>query len=267
MAVAFALAQGHSLHQLTTFVTAFDGVALALVGGLLLTMPLFAIVARNRTIDPDVARRSRTLLLGRWVRDWLMWVIGPIERAMIRTGVSPDALNYLGVFFGLIAGVAFATGMLAAAGWSILLGGVVDVFDGRVARARGISSQYGAFADSTFDRFSESFTFLGLIVFFTNWPLLELATAAALGGSLLVSYTRARGEAVGVSNTSGVMQRAERLVLLGLGAILDPVITTRAGWNPGTLLAVIVSLIAVGSWGTAIYRTAAIGNELRNRKH
>ncbi len=247
--------------------TAFDVVALALIGGLLLTMPIFAVVARNRTIDPDVARRSRTLLLGRWVRDWLMWVIGPIERAMIRTGVSPDALNYLGVFFGLIAGVAFATGMLAAAGWSILLGGVVDVFDGRVARARGISSQYGAFADSTFDRFSESFTFLGLIVFFTNWPLLELATAAALGGSLLVSYTRARGEAVGVSNTSGVMQRAERLVLLGLGAILDPVITTRAGWNPGTLLAVIVSLIAVGSWGTAIYRTAAIGNELRNRKH
>jgi hypothetical protein len=61
------------------------------------------------------------------------------------------------------------------------------------------------------------------------------------------------------------MQRAERLVLLGLGAILDPVITTRAGWNPGTLLAVIVSLIAVGSWGTAIYRTAAIGKELRKR--
>ncbi|MFN2601930.1 MAG: CDP-alcohol phosphatidyltransferase family protein [Gemmatimonadaceae bacterium] len=243
--------------------TAFDVVALALLGGLLLTMPVFAVVARNRTIDPDVARRSRTILLGRWVRDWLMWVIGPFERAMVRSGVSPDALNYLGVFFGLIAGVAFATGMLAAAGWSILLGGVADVFDGRVARARGVSSQYGAFADSTLDRFSESFTFLGLIVFFASWQLVELATAAALSGSLLVSYTRARGEAVGVSTTSGVMQRAERLVLLGLGAILDPVITSRAGWNPGALLALIVSLIAVGSWGTAVYRTAAIGSALR----
>ena len=245
--------------------TAFDVVAIALIGGLLLTMPVFAVVARNRTIDPDVARRSRTILLGRWIRDWLMWLIAPIERALIRTGVSPDTLNYLGVFFGLISGVAFAMGMLSAAGWSILLGGVADVFDGRVARARGVSSQYGAFADSTLDRFSESFTFLGLIIFFTNRPLVVLATAAALGGSLLVSYTRARGEAVGVSNTSEVMQRAERLVLLGLGAILDPVITTRAGWNPGTLLAVIVSLIAVGSWGTAIYRTAAIGSELRKR--
>jgi CDP-diacylglycerol--glycerol-3-phosphate 3-phosphatidyltransferase len=247
-------------------VTAFDVVALALIGGLLLTMPLFAVVTRNRTIDPDVARRTRTILLGRWVRDWLMWVIGPVERGMIRIGVSPDVLNYLGVVFGLIAGIAFAAGMLAAAGWSILLGGVADVFDGRVARARGISSQYGAFADSTLDRFSESFTFLGLIVYFARSPLLELATAAAVSGSLLVSYTRARGEAAGVSNTSGVMQRAERLVLLGLGAILDPVITTRAGWSPGILLGVIVSLIAVGSWGTAIYRTAAIGSELRKRK-
>jgi len=265
MAVAFAVAQAHSLHQLAPLVTAFDVVALALIGGLLLTMPVFAVVARNRAIDPDVARRSRTILLGRWVRDWLMWVIGPVERAMIRSGVSPDALNYIGVFFGFIAGIAFAKGMLAAAGWAILLGGVADVFDGRVARARGVSSQYGAFADSTLDRFSESFTFLVLIVFFANRPMVELATAAALGGSLLVSYTRARGEAVGVSNTSGVMQRAERLVLLALGAILDPVITTRAGWNGGYLLALIVSLIAIGSWGTAIYRTAAIGRELRRR--
>lgn len=245
--------------------TTFDVVALALIGGLLITMPVFAVVARNRTIDPDVARRSRTILLGRWVRDWLMWVIGPVERGMIRTGVSPDALNYLGVVFGFISGVAFAKGALAAAGWSILLGGVADVFDGRVARARGISSQYGAFADSTLDRFSESFTFLGLVLYFAGSPLLVLATAAAVSGSLLVSYTRARGEAVGVSNTSGVMQRAERLVLLGLGAILDPAITTRVGWSSGTLLAYIVTLIAIGSWGTAIYRTAAIGSAIRKR--
>lgn len=245
--------------------TPFDIAALALVGGLLLTMPVFALVSRHRTRDADVARRSRTILLGRWVRDWLMWIIGPIERGMIRAGVSPDALNYLGVMFGLAAGVAFVLGMLAAGGWLILLGGVADVFDGRVARARGVSSQYGAFADSTLDRFTESFTFLGLIVYFAGLPLLEVATAAALSGSLLVSYTRARGEAVGVSNTAGVMQRAERLVLLGLGAIVDPVITSRTGWRQGALLGGVVVLIAAGSWGTAVYRTAAIGNELKKR--
>jgi phosphatidylglycerophosphate synthase len=246
-------------------VTPFDVTALALIGGLLLTMPVFALMSRHRTLDADVARRSRTILLGRWVRDWLMWIIGPFERGMIRANVSPDALNYVGVMFGLAAGVAFVLGMLAAGGWLILLGGVTDVFDGRVARARGLSSQYGAFADSTLDRFTESFTFLGLVVYFTGVPLFELATGAALSGSLLVSYTRARGEAVGVSNTSGVMQRAERLVLLGLGAIVDPVVTSRMGWRPGALLAVVIVLIAIGSWGTAIYRTAAIGNELKRR--
>lgn len=245
--------------------TAFDVVALALVGALLLTMPVFAVVSRHRTIDPDVARRGRTIILGRWVRDWLMWIIGPIERGMIRAGVSPDALNYLGVLLGLLAGAAFALGMLGAGGWLILLGGVADVFDGRVARARGVTNQYGAFADSTLDRFTESFTFLGLIVYFAGSAFFELATASALSGSLLVSYTRARGEAQGVSNTAGVMQRAERLVLLGLGGIVDPIVTSRLSWPQGTILGWIVVMIAVGSWGTAIYRTVAIGNELKRR--
>jgi len=246
-------------------VTAFDIVALALVGGLILTMPVFAVISRNRPIDPDVARRSRTLILGRWVRDWLMWIIGPIERGMIRAGVSPDALNYLGVVFGAAAGLAFAHRMLAAGGWLILLGGVADVFDGRVARARGVANQYGAFADSTLDRFTESFAFFGLIAYFHHSHLFDFATAAAISGSLLVSYTRARGEAQGVSNTSGVMQRAERLVLLGLGGILDPVITSRMSWAQGTVLGWIIVMIAIGSWGTAIYRTIAIGNELKRR--
>jgi CDP-diacylglycerol--glycerol-3-phosphate 3-phosphatidyltransferase len=246
-------------------VTAVDVLALALIGGLLLTMPVFAVISRGRAIDPDVARRSRTIILGRWVRDWLMWIIGPIERGMVRAGVSPDFLNYLGVFFGLLSGIAFGMERLSLAGWMILLGGVADVFDGRVARARGISSQYGAFADSTLDRFAESFTFLGLVAFFSDAPPMVFIVTAAISGSLLVSYTRARGEAVGVSNTAGVMQRAERLVLLGLGAILDPWIASQRGWVPGRLLSWIVIVIAFGAWGTAIYRTIAIGNELRRR--
>lgn len=245
--------------------TPVDVVALVFVGGLLLTMPVFAILSRGRPLDADVARRSRTIILGAWVRDWLMWLIGPIERGMVRAGVSPDFLNYLGVVFGAVAGATFALGMLAAGGWLIFLGGVADVFDGRVARARGVSSQYGAFADSTLDRFAESFTFLGLVVFFAGSPMLELATAGAISGSLLVSYTRARGEAQGVSNTGGVMQRAERLVLLGLAAILDPWVTSRMLWAPGTLLGGVVALIAIGSWGTAVYRTLAIGRELRRQ--
>src|SRR5262245_57770390 len=102
-------------------------------------MPVFALVSRNRPRDAEGAKRSASALLGYWVRDWLMWVIGPAERAFVRAEVSPDLFNYLGVVFGAAAGVAFAQGALALAGWGILFGGVADVFDGRIARARGLT--------------------------------------------------------------------------------------------------------------------------------
>jgi CDP-diacylglycerol---glycerol-3-phosphate 3-phosphatidyltransferase len=245
-------------------VRAADTVALLLLGVLLLSMPVFAIVGRGRARDPDVQRRGRTAILGYWVRDWLMWVISPIERAMVRARVSPDALNVLGALLGLGAGVAFALDSLGTAGWLILLGGVADVFDGRVARARGIASAHGAFLDSTLDRFAESFAFIGLCAYFADRPLLVLATAAALSGSLLVSYTRAKGESLGVGNLGGVMQRAERLVLLAVGALLDPLATSN-GMESGMLLGAIVVVIAIGSWATATYRTMAITRELRRR--
>lgn len=240
-----------------------DVAALVLVLVLLLTMPVFAVARRGRAMDPDVARRGRTLLLGYWLRDWLMWFIGPVERAMVRAGVAPDVFNYLGVLLGAGAGLAYASGALGTSGWLVLLGGAADVFDGRIARARGVVSSYGAFIDSTLDRFAETFTFLGLIVYFAAAPLVALAAAGALGASLLVSYTRARGEALGVTHSGGVMQRAERLVLLALGSILDPVISPRAGWGAGTLLAIVVVVIAVGASGTAVYRTVAIGRALK----
>src|SRR6266536_2410322 len=135
-----------------------DIAALALAAATLATMPVFAVVSRSRPIDPDVAQRGTTVLLGRWVRDWLMWLVGPLERLMVEAKVSPDALNVLGAVFGLGAGAAFSSGEFSPGGWLILIGGAADVFDGRVARGRGIASSYGAFLDSTLDRFAESFT-------------------------------------------------------------------------------------------------------------
>jgi CDP-diacylglycerol--glycerol-3-phosphate 3-phosphatidyltransferase len=226
------------------------------------TMPVFALVSRNRPRDPDVARRSASALLGFWVRDWVMWLIGPAERLLVRSGVSPDVFNYLGVAFGAAAGVAFAQRELALAGWAILLGGLADIFDGRIARARGLTSRYGAFMDSTLDRFAEGFSFIGVTWYLSHSPVGAALSAAAITGSLLVSYTRARGEAVGVTGTGGVMQRAERLVLLALGALADTALTTRMGWPEGRVLLAAVAIIALGSMGTAVYRTVSIARTL-----
>ncbi|MDQ6887301.1 MAG: CDP-alcohol phosphatidyltransferase family protein [Gemmatimonadota bacterium] len=245
--------------------TRTDVVALALVGALFLSMPVFALVGRGRPRDADVARRPTTALLGFWVRDWLMWVIGPLERAFVSARVSPDLLNLLGALFGGAAGVAYSVGRLSLAGWLILLGGAADVFDGRVARARGIASERGAFLDSTLDRFSETFAFAGLAYWFAEQPRAVVAVALALGGSLLVSYARARGEALGVSCKGGIMQRAERLVLLAIASLLDAVVTSGMGWNAGSVLYWTVIAIALGSLGTAVYRTLYIARQLNRR--
>ena len=236
--------------------------ALLLVAVLLATMPIFAIVTRGRAMDADVARRPTTILLGYWVRDWLMWLIRPIEAAMIRAGVSPDILNMTGVAFGAAAGIAFAAGELALGGWLVLLGGAADIFDGRVARARGIASSRGAFLDSTLDRFAETFAFVGLVVFFGARPWWAATVALALGASMLVSYARARGESQGVECKGGVMQRAERLVLLGLAGIFDAPLASAAGVERGAPIGWAIAAIAIGALGTAVYRTVVIAARL-----
>jgi phosphatidylglycerophosphate synthase len=230
---------------------------------IVLTMPVYAVVSRGRPLDPEVARRPTTILLGLWVRDWVMWMVTPLERALVAAGVSPDVLNVVGALMGLVAGIAYAQGSPTAAGWFILLGGLADIMDGRVARARGLTSAYGAFLDSMLDRFAEVFAFVGLAIYLSEVPSGVLATTLAAGSSLLVSYARAKGGELGVDCRGGVMQRAERLVVLALASLLDPAATSAAGWTGGTLLVGAVWIIAIGALGTALYRTIVIARALR----
>lgn len=232
---------------------------------LLATMPVYAVRARGRALDADVARRHASVLLGFWLRDWMVWVLSPVERSLVRRRVSPDILNVLGAALGLLAGAAFVARALPLAAWLIALGGICDVLDGRVARARGLASAYGGFLDSTLDRFAEVFTFAGVAWYLAGSAWIAAATALAIGGSLLVSYTRAFGEVHGVTCAGGLAQRAERLVLLAIGALLDPAVCRRFAWSPGTLLAAAVVAIAVGSLGTAVYRMVVIARTLAGR--
>jgi phosphatidylglycerophosphate synthase len=228
------------------------------------SMPVFAVGRRGRK-DADVERKGSRFLLGAgdFLLHWFMWAIGPIERLLLRLGATPDHMNVGGVVFGLLSGVLIGLGRLEAGGGAIALAGVCDILDGRLARAQQIASPYGKFIDSTLDRFVEAFTVLGFAVYFRDRPLAALVVAAGLGGSLLVSYAQARGETVGVSGSGGLMQRAERLVLSILGCLLDPSVTRALGWAEGTLLLGVLALVAVGSIGTAIYRTVWIARRLR----
>jgi CDP-diacylglycerol--glycerol-3-phosphate 3-phosphatidyltransferase len=227
----------------------------------ILTMPVYAAVARTRHDPHEISDRGG-FVLGGFLRSWFYWFVWPVERTALAVGLSPTSFNVAGVLFGAAAGYAFASGSINLGGWFVLLGGIADVLDGRIARARGMANHTGAFLDSTLDRFAEVGAFVGLAVLFRGSAGAEAIVTTALGGSLLVSYARARGESLGVVAKVGIMQRAERLLLVGFGGIFDPAVTAWRGWPEGSLLLALLGLVAIGTVGTAIYRTVWIARRL-----
>jgi CDP-diacylglycerol---glycerol-3-phosphate 3-phosphatidyltransferase len=246
------------------------GTSLAVLLGVLaaavLSMGVFAATGARR--DPDAERRNSRFLMGAgdFLVHWLLWAIRPLDRISAVLGLSPDFFNFAGLFFGLASGIAIATGRIEWGGWAIALGGVCDIMDGRVARAQQLSSPYGTFIDSMLDRFVEVFAFLGFVVYLRAFPYGPLLAAGAITGSLLVSYARARGESVGVLCKEGLMQRAERLVLIFLACLLDRPLDAWRGWPQGTLVLWTMALIAAGTFATSAHRTVWIAARLREKR-
>ncbi|MDP2955930.1 MAG: CDP-alcohol phosphatidyltransferase family protein [Longimicrobiales bacterium] len=238
-------------------------VLLSVLGVALVSMPVYARGAAHRGEDPHEVQDRGSFVLGSFVRNWFYWFQSPLDRAALAVGLGPLFFNLLGVFFGIVAAAFFATGHLSLGGWAVLFGGWADVVDGRLARALGVADERGAFLDSTLDRFAEFAAFVGLAVLFRESGPGLVLVVTALGGSLLVSYARARGESVGVVCKLGVMQRAERLLLLGFGAILDPAVSSWLGRDAGALLVPVLGIVAVGTVGTAVFRTWWIAAKLR----
>lgn len=228
----------------------------------LLTMPVYALGSARRGKDARDVENRGSFVLGSFARSWFYWFIRPVENLALAVRLGPLFFNLLGVAFGVLAAVLFSMGEVNLGGWAVLMGGVADIMDGRIARALGVANKRGAFLDSTLDRFAEFAAFVGLAVLFRDSQLALVLVVTALGGSLLVSYARARGESVGVVCKVGIMQRAERLLLLGFGGILDPAVAAWFGRPTGTLLVPVLGLVAVGTVGTAIYRTVWIARAL-----
>ena len=226
-------------------------------------MAAYAVTGRRRDTDAEKKGSQFLLGVGDFLVHWFMWVLRPVERLSLRLGLTPDFFNFAGLFFGLLSGILIAADELELGGWAIALGGVCDILDGRIARARGLVSPYGQFIDSTLDRFVEVFAFLGFVYYLRSFTWGPLLAAAAITGSLLVSYTRARGESVGVLCKEGLMQRAERLVLTFLVCLLDAPITAATGRESGTAVLWVLAVIAIGTFATAVQRTWWISARLR----
>ena len=147
--------------------------------------------------------------------------LAPLSRQITLTGITPNFITILGFSVSIAASCSFAFGMPMLGGFLILLSGGFDLLDGVVARTMGKVSKFGAFLDSVLDRYSDALIFLGIGIYLSNDPLNVLLVSIAFMGTFLISYARARAEGLGLTCTTGLMERTERIILLSIGGIFD----------------------------------------------
>lgn len=172
------------------------------------------------------------------------YIIQPVLGLLARTPITPSTITWLGFLVAVGAAALIVTGHLFAAGFVVLVGGFFDMLDGALARQTNRVTRFGAILDSTLDRLSEAVLLIGILVTFSREQsaIPTLLAGLALVGSLLVSYIRARAEALGLECEVGLFTRPERVIVLALGLLLNQVFDA---------LLIAVAIIAVLSFFTA----------------
>lgn len=173
--------------------------------------------------DAELEARGATPILGHSMRNYFSWVTRPFWLLIRASCLPPDAITTLSMLLALGSGAALAGGRFALGGWLYIASGILDVFDGRLARETGRSSPAGAALDSILDRYADVAVLAGIAWYYRESWVLAVALTAMAGG-FLTSYIRARGESLGVQVRGGLMQRAERIVCLGATTALAPVV-------------------------------------------
>jgi CDP-diacylglycerol---glycerol-3-phosphate 3-phosphatidyltransferase len=225
------------------------------------------------SVPEEVVERSKggkqlasTSLLGSGIKNWWILLIRPIEDYLIEKKIHPNVLTITTLLVSILTGISFHFGWAFIAGILLLAGSTFDIFDGRVARAQGLSSKRGAFFDSCLDRFSEAFIYLGLFSYFQE-TIFSYVVFLILVSTMMVSYTRARAEALGIECEVGVMQRTERVVYLGIFSLLNffvNLFSAAIGYSPRDIsLKFALILLFVFSLYTAIQRMVHVMKKLK----
>ena len=192
-----------------------------------------------------------------WVRRYaqrLALVIGHLP-------VTPNHVTIAGTALAVAAAILAGVGALLAAGIVLAIGGTFDILDGALARATKRSYPYGAFLDSTFDRYSEGAVYVGIGAYFLGQPgpvmrWWVLACLLALGGSFLVSYVRARAQSLGFKCDSGLFARPERVVVTVIGLVI----------GNASLLGIVIALLAILTNLTAVQRILEVWAQARAQR-
>lgn len=200
---------------------------------------------------------NRVKLIPEVIRKGYLNLLTPLVNLLIKLDINPNIFTTVGLIISMVSAYFFAIGGLRIAGLLILLAGTFDVIDGMVARASHRVTKFGALYDSTLDRYAEVIVFFGLAYYFVSqgWFVTSVAVSVALGGSIMVSYVRARAEGLGFQCKVGIMQRQERIVYIGFGALIHKYV----------LIAVIFMIAALANL-TAIQRLYHVWSVENNRK-
>jgi CDP-diacylglycerol--glycerol-3-phosphate 3-phosphatidyltransferase len=170
-------------------------------------------------------------------------VINPFVKLLIKLGLTPNAVTTIGLLLNMGVAVIFIVGAeegnrgdFRYVGWAgglILFAGLFDMLDGQVARLGNMSSRFGALYDSVLDRYSELLMFLGICYYLVahHYFIGSLIGFVGLMGSMMVSYTRARAEGLGIESKGGLMQRPERVITVGIAAIASGITAYYIGGN------------------------------------
>ena len=181
------------------------------------------------------------------IRARLSWafenMVDPIGRLMAKAGVTPNWITFSGLVLTAIAGWQVVADNLVLVGWILVIGGMADTFDGSVARARGSSSAFGGFYDSTADRVSDGIV-LGVLAWYVrDEPLLFAVAITALVAASSTSYIRAKAESLGATCSVGFMERAERSILTMIALVFSRWVLVPVLW-----------ILAVGGVITVVHR-------------
>jgi CDP-diacylglycerol--glycerol-3-phosphate 3-phosphatidyltransferase len=185
------------------------------------------------------------------IEDWARGVARGFVRIFAKTPLTPNGITVIGFLLNFPVAYVLANGWFFWGGLLILFAGVFDMLDGALAKITGRVTKFGAFLDSSMDRYSEVVVFLGLLLYYRGFPDADkdggsILVYAAITGSLMISYVKARAEGLGMECKMGLLPRPERVVIIALGTFFG------AFWP--IALPIALWILAVGTNLTAFQR-------------
>lgn len=233
---------------------------------------LIRVALKGRARFERIEKQGGSILLAKPLMEMVYWVMQPVGRFIAFVGITATHITLVSLVFGLLAGWCLAVGHFGFGAIFATIAALMDALDGMVARHTGSVSEAGAVLDSCVDRYVEFFFIGGLVIYYSPVPVIQAIALLALMGSILISYTTAKSEALHAPVPRGSMRRPERAMYLIIGAALSPVTIPifeeirPYGIALGHPMVLALGLIAVMSNISAAERIMSLMDTVRKRE-